>query len=134
MDVINLKPYFLNRLLNWSAAITILGLAIIYWKINLSAENQTIVSGVFIAILFFFCLYLNRYDPKLIKLTDDSIEINYLGHPPYGKGMKIYAKNELNVLKEDCLITVSNKTGIVAKTRRKAVDNKDWKTLETYFN
>jgi hypothetical protein len=134
MDAIVFKAYFINKLTYWLFPIIVIALAVIYLKLNLSEENRTMACGASIGVGFIVILYLNRFDPKLIKFDKENIEISYISQPPYGKKKGVYSKKELAVLKKNDLLILSNKTGIVAKMRRKALeDAKDWETLENYF-
>jgi hypothetical protein len=134
MDVIIFKGYLIKKLTNWLFVIVVVAFAVIYLKLNLNDENRVMVCGASIAIGFIVILYLNRFEPKLIKFDEQHIEISYFSQPPYGKGKRGYARNELKVLKRKDLLILSDNTGIVAKMRREALDAKDWETLENYFD
>jgi hypothetical protein len=134
MDAIVFKAYLINKLINWFFPIAVAGLAVIYLKFNLNDENRTMVCAAFLGVPILAILYLNRSEPKLLKFDKENIEISYVVQPPFGKDKRVYPKNELHILKANNVITISNKTGIVAKMRRKALNTKDWKTLEHYFD
>jgi hypothetical protein len=135
MNVIVFKAYFINKLTYWLFPIIVIGLAVIYLKLNLTDENRTMTCAAFIGVGFIVILYLNRFDPKLVKFDKENIEISYISKPPYGKKKGVYSKKELTVLKKNDLLILLNKTDIVAKMRRKALeDAKDWETLEKYFD
>jgi len=133
MDAIILKAYFLNKLTYWLFPIIIIGLVVIYLKLNLTDEDRTMVCGAFIAIGFLIVFYLSRFEPKLIKFDEKNVEISYLAQPPFGKKSGIYAKNELRIFKKNDLLVLSTKVGIIAKIRRKALDAKDWEAVLRYF-
>ncbi|GAC1306261.1 MAG: hypothetical protein NVSMB24_16350 [Mucilaginibacter sp.] len=135
MDAIVFKAYLINKLTYWFFPIIVVVLAGIYLKLNLTDENRTMACGVAIGIGFIVIFYLNRFEPKLMKFDRENIEISYIVNQwPYGRKKRTYSKNELKVLKKSDLLILSSDAGIVAKMRRKALDVKDWETLENYFD
>ena len=134
MDIINLKRYFLTKIMYWIFAAVLVEMAIVYLKLKLDDDVKTMIGGFSIVVGFLLAFYLNRSEPEVIKFDREYIEISYFKQPGFGKDRTRYAKNAIDALKKNGLIILSNEGVVVAKVRRHAVDAKDWETLQNYFD
>jgi hypothetical protein len=133
MGAIIFKAYLINKLTYWLFAISVVVGVVIYREFNLTDEYRTIACGVSILTGFLIVFYLNRFEPKLIKLDNDIFEITYSNQRYFKREKANYSKNSVNVLDENDKLILSNEAGIIAKIRRKALEPEDWETLRNYF-
>src|SRR6185503_3311752 len=132
MNVITFKGYYLNKCTNWWLAFSAIVGIIVFLMSNFTFENRWIFISVFLFAGLNVVMYLNRLEPKFLKLDNENFEITYFTRS-FAKKQALYSKNEVKVLKEFDKLTLSNDTGVIAKIRKKALYAKDWTTLENYI-
>jgi len=85
-------------------------------------ETHVTLTAVFMGIGISFLLYLNRFEPKLIKLNDDYVEITYYEQRYFGRPVGNYVKSDIKALKEDNTLILSFDNAKIATIKRKALD------------
>jgi len=140
MEEITFKAYYLSKCEYWLLAFSAAAIAFIFIPIDISREDRFVLSALAMGVGLRFVLYLNRHEPKYISVDNDNIEITYVNSKSYinpkqsFRKEKSYLKNEIKTSRKINMIILSNNIGVVAKIRKKALNDEDWATLNNYFD
>jgi len=101
--------------------------------LNIPRDERLIAATLLIGLETHFVFYLNRFEPKLMRLHNENFEITYSNYKFFEKEAGNYMKENIKVIVENSVLILSNNDGIIGKVRKKAVSNEDWKTVTEYF-
>ena len=133
MNDIILKAYFLNKCLVWLFVFMVITIVVISIFFNIPREDTVILSGCVIGAESYLVIFLNRFEPKYIKLFDKQFEVSYVNHKYFEKPESIYTKADVHATFSSEMLLLSDKNGIIAKIRKKALSQDDWYIIKNYF-
>ena len=134
MNDIVLKAYFLNKLLVWFLFSAAISTFLIFFGFDIPREDRFILSTCIIGAETYFMFFLNRFEPKYIKLFDKKFEVSFVNHKYFEKPESIYDKPNVKVISTKEMILLFDEGGTIAKIRKKALNHDDWDTIKKYFS
>ena len=133
MKDIVFNGFYLKKCLYWLVGLGLISFALVFSMLNIPRLNRLIWSTSLIGLETYFVLYLNRFEPKVIRLHKENFEIIYRNYKYFEKADTVYLKNDINVVTKKDVLILYNDNNIVGKVRKKELTDEDWTTITNYF-
>lgn len=134
MNEIAFTKDYLKKYEYWFFPISIAIWIVVFSTLDISREDRFSLSTCLMAIPMILWFYSLRFEPKTVEFNNENINISYINDFKwlFGKNDFRGFKAEVNAIKNNDMIILSNVGGTIAKIRRKALRAEDWDMLNNY--
>ena len=133
MKDIVFNVFYLKKCLYWLIGIGLITFGLVFSMLNIPRQDRLIWATSLIGLETYFVLYLNRFEPKVIRLHKENFEIIYRNYKFFEKADMVYLKNNIKVIAKKGMLILSNNNIVVGKIRKNDLNEEDWKTITGYF-
>jgi hypothetical protein len=133
MKDIVFNGFYLKKCTYWLLGLGLITFALVFTMLNVPREDRFIWGASLIGLEAYFVFYLNRFEPKVIRLHKENFEIMYRNYKFFEKADRVYLKNDTKVVAKRDMLILSNNNSIVGKVRKKELTYEDWRTITNYF-
>jgi hypothetical protein len=133
-EIINFRPSYLTKGIWLLIIIGGCSSLSIFLILDVEMSYRYLLSMIIIFIGILILFYVNRFEPELLSIDDETIHIDYFNKSLFKRKRTTILLNKITVSSEDAIIKIFNDKTLEAVIRKNAVEVEKWEIINRRLN